>query len=225
MAEISGHVEKEKPLTLKNRLISGLMMGVIRLICSTLKLNVIGEDKLDIQNGAILVTWHGRTLISVHRYRNKGYWALISLSKDGDIQTQNFKSMGFHVIRGSTGRRGVMATRQILTTLEEGGTLTFTPDGPRGPSQKVQEGVVYFAKKSGKPIIPVGVAATPAFLANTWDTYLIPHLFARASYVYGDPIFVMPDEENTAACKRVEAAINAAQARAEESLKEALHAR
>jgi lysophospholipid acyltransferase (LPLAT)-like uncharacterized protein len=219
MAEISGHVEPEKSLTLKNRLISGLLMGVVRLICATLRLKIIGEEQLNIQNGAILVTWHGRTLISVYRYRNKGYYALISLSKDGDIQAQNFRSMGFRIIRGSTGRRGVMATRQILTALEEGGTLTFTPDGPRGPSQKVQEGVVYFAKKSGKPIIPVGVAATPAFLANTWDKYLIPHLFARATYVYGDPILVAPDEDNAQACLRVEAAINAAQARAEEALR------
>jgi lysophospholipid acyltransferase (LPLAT)-like uncharacterized protein len=218
MAEISGHIEREKPLTWKNRLLSSVMMSLIRSVCVTLRMTVIGEDKLSIQEGAILVTWHGRTLISVYRYRNKGYYALISLSKDGDIQAQNFRTMGFRVIRGSTGRRGVMATRQILTMLEEGGTLTFTPDGPRGPSQKVQEGVVYFAKKSGKPIIPVGVAATPAFLANTWDKYLIPHLFARATYVYGDPIFVTPDEDSTLACERVEAAINAAQARAEEAL-------
>jgi lysophospholipid acyltransferase (LPLAT)-like uncharacterized protein len=218
MAEISGHVEPEKPLTFKNRLISGMMVTLINSVCATLRLKVIGEEQLSIQNGAILVTWHGRTFISVYRYRNKGYYALISLSKDGDIQAQNFRTMGFRIIRGSTGRRGVMATRQILTALEEGGTLTFTPDGPRGPSQKVQEGVVYFAKKSGKPIIPVGVCAKPAFLADTWDKYLIPHLFSRATYVYGDPIFVTPDEDNGAACLRVEAAINAAQARAEEAL-------
>jgi lysophospholipid acyltransferase (LPLAT)-like uncharacterized protein len=215
-------IEQERPLTTKQKLLIGVISGVIRIIGSTLRLKVIGQERFDAlkteHNGAILVTWHGRTLIPIYLYRQKGYWALISLSLDGNLQAANFRRFGFQVIRGSTGRRGVMATRQILTALNDGGVLAFTPDGPRGPSQKAQEGVVYFAKKSGKPILPVGVAANPAFQAKSWDKYMVPHPFARAAYVYGEPIFVGGEEENSEACVRVEAGINEAQARAEEAL-------
>ena len=215
-------IEQEKPATFKTKLTAGIIALLVKLLCRTLRLTVKGEEQfktLEIAHqGAILVTWHGRTMIPIYRYRNRGYWALISLSLDGDLQTENFRLFGFRVIRGSTGRRGVMATRAILKALESGGILAFTPDGPRGPSQKVQEGVVYFAKKSGRPIIPVGVAASPAFYAGSWDTYLIPKPFAKACYLYGEPIFVRPEEDNSAACERLEQAINLAQEKAEEQV-------
>jgi lysophospholipid acyltransferase (LPLAT)-like uncharacterized protein len=212
-------MEQEKPPTLKQKITAYTIVVAVKMLCASLRLQVIGGEKLttlqEAHQGAIIITWHGRTMIPIYRYRNRGYWALISLSLDGDIQAENFRLFGFQVIRGSTGRRSVMATRKILKALEEGGVLTFTPDGPRGPSQVAQEGVVYFAKKSGRPIIPLGIAANPAFYVKSWDKYLIPKPFAKACYVYGDPIFVNPDEENSAACKTVEQAINAAQATAE----------
>lgn len=211
--------EKPRPLTLKVRALSGVIAGLVRLLAGTARLTIEGEEaamaSLKENNGGILVTWHGRTLIPLYRYRNRGYWALVSLSKDGDIQARNFANFGFQIVRGSTGRGGDRAAVQMLRELKKGGVLAFTPDGPRGPARKVQPGVVFFARRSGKPIIPLVATATPGKRLPTWDDYLLPAPFSRAAWVFGEPIFVAADESDEDACRRVEEALNACEAKAE----------
>jgi lysophospholipid acyltransferase (LPLAT)-like uncharacterized protein len=68
--------------------------------------------------------------------------------------------------------------------------MAFTPDGPRGPSGVVQEGIMLMAKKSGAAIVPVGVSARPRWLAPTWDRYMVPLPFSRAVMVFGGPMHV-----------------------------------
>ena len=143
---------------------------------------------------------------------------LVSLSRDGDIQAEIMRGSGYSVVRGSTGRRGVAATREVLSLLAEGGILAFTPDGPRGPSGVVQPGVVYFAQRSGKPIVPTGISASPRRLLTTWDGYLIPHPFARARWIYGEPIWVAPEADLNEASERVQAALNRLEAEAERAV-------
>ncbi len=212
-------VEKPRPLTLKVRALAATIGGLVRLLAGTARLTIIGEEAamatLKEHNGGILVTWHGRTLLSLYRYRNRGYWALVSLSRDGDIQAHNFEKFGYQIVRGSTGRGGARAAVQMLRELEKGGVLAFTPDGPRGPARKVQPGVVFFARRSGKPILPLIATATPCKRLTTWDDYLLPAPFSRAAWVFGEPIFIAADESDEDACRRVEEALNACEARAE----------
>ncbi len=214
--------ETPAPLPWKTRFLAALISGLVRLIGATVRTRIVNEAvmndaiaRANEQNGAILVTWHGRTLLPIHRFRGRGYWALISLSRDGELQAENFKRFGFRVVRGSTGRRGVLATRETLAALKAGGVLAFTPDGPRGPTHKAQPGVVYFAQKNGCPIIPVGIAAYPRWQMRSWDRYLIPKPFSRACWVVSDPVFVGPDDDLQEVAARVEAAINAAEIEAE----------
>jgi lysophospholipid acyltransferase (LPLAT)-like uncharacterized protein len=206
-------------VSLRTRLLALLITSLVRVICVTLRFRMENEaivrDLLAEKKGLILVTWHGRVLIPLHVFRGLGYWTIISLSRDGDLQAENFRRAGFHIVRGSTSRRSVAATREVLTVLENGGVFAFVPDGPRGPSQKAQGGVVYFAQRSGRPIIPVGISAWPRWLAPSWDRFLVPWPFARAVWLYGDPIYVGPDDDLDAAVLQVERAINALEAEAE----------
>ena len=39
--------------------------------------------------------------------------------------------------------------------MEKNYSVAITPDGPRGPAYKVQEGIVYLAQMTGRPIIPI----------------------------------------------------------------------
>jgi lysophospholipid acyltransferase (LPLAT)-like uncharacterized protein len=107
----------------------------------------------------------------------------------------------------------------MLRELEKGGVLAFTPDGPRGPARKVQPGVVFFARRSGKPIIPLIATATPRKLLTTWDDYQLPAPFSRAAWVFGEPIFIQEGESDEDACRRVEEALNACEAQAEGMLR------
>ena len=206
----------------KTRLLAALIGTLVRAVCVTVRTRTINEPVLTralaeapAGRGAILVTWHGRTLLPVYHFRGRGYWALISLSRDGQLQAENFRRFGFRIIRGSTGRRGVSATREVITALKAGGVLAFTPDGPRGPSHAAQPGVAYFAQRTGCPIIPIGIAAHPRWLARSWDRYLIPKPFARACWVVADPIHVAPDQNLDEAARQIEAALNAAETEAE----------
>lgn len=231
MSEVAEAAEKpeqpipEKPMKArsKNPALTSFIVWVIgRTLGFTLryKHNDIAKFKslTKENNGAIAVLWHGRSFIVANVFNKLGYWALISLSRDGEIQDGIFKRFGFQTIRGSTGRGGARATLQLTKKIQEGEVLVFTPDGPRGPTQKVQQGTIFFAQRTGRPILPIGTSASPRKLISTWDSYMIPAPFARVAFVVGDPIFVPADLDDAgkqAVAEQVEAAINEVQARAE----------
>lgn len=203
----------------RQRKIAAVIALVVKAIFATLRLRLDNMDGLVPGNsGAILVTWHGRTLIPAALLRNRGYWALVSLSKDGDLQTEIFQRFGYQIVRGSTGRGGVRGALQMARRVKEGGVLSFTPDGPRGPTHKVQPGVILMAQKSGAPIIPVGISASWRYLVRSWDSYMVPLPFARAWFVVGEPIYVpstLSEVERQSLSEQLELAVNRLECEAE----------
>lgn len=174
--------------------LAGVAYCVMRLIGLTLRVRVVGEEKLQTcDKGKIVAGWHGRTFLAALCFRNRGWWALISHSRDGEIQNRLFRRLGFRTVRGSTGRGGVRAVVECTALLKEGATFVFTPDGPRGPSQKVQRGILWLAQKAGSAIFPAGASARPRKLLPTWDRYMVPLPFGRGIIVIGDPVFVSAD--------------------------------
>lgn len=184
---------KQARLARRSRVLSWLLFQVVRLLYRTLRVRILNKERLDTgSKGAIFVTWHGRSLVPCNVFRNRGYWALISLSRDGELQNSVFRRFGFQTIRGSTGRGGVKGALQMARKVREGGVLAFTPDGPRGPTHKVQLGVILMAEKSGAPIIPLGISANRRWLMKSWDSYLVPKPFAHVPFLVGEPLFVPP---------------------------------
>lgn len=175
-------------------LLGPIVYGVLRTIGATLRVKIEGYDKYSgATTGAIFAGWHGRTFVPALFFRGKGVWTLISQSRDGQIQNWIFKRLGFHTIRGSTGRGGVKAAAESIRVLKGGATMAFTPDGPRGPSGVVQGGIMLMARKSGAALVPVGVSASWRVHMPTWDRYMVPLPFAKCVLIYGDPIFISPD--------------------------------
>jgi lysophospholipid acyltransferase (LPLAT)-like uncharacterized protein len=196
---------------------------LVRLIYVTLRVRFEHRERLEeaatSAAGSILVTWHGRTLIPANIYRKRGFWALISLSRDGEVQKHIVGRFGFQIIRGSTGRGGVRAALQLARKVREGGVLALTPDGPRGPSHKVQAGTIFLAQRAGCPVVPVGISAWPRKLLGSWDSYMLPMPFGRAAVVVGEPLYVAADldeEGRQRIAEEIERALNAVEARAEE---------
>ena len=209
---------------MKYRIVSFLIYWIVRLVAWTLRLRVVGEERvLALQaagTGVILVTWHGRTLIPIARFRGRGYWAMISTSRDGEYQNRIFRRFGWQTVRGSTSARGaVQAALTMVRHVKGGAVLAHTPDGPRGPSRRVQPGAIFLAQKSGCPIIPAGISASPRKLARAWDRYLVPFPFARAALIFGEPIIIpadaKSDEEQNYWAEQVGAAIDALESEAE----------
>jgi lysophospholipid acyltransferase (LPLAT)-like uncharacterized protein len=137
------------------------------------------------------------------------------------MQNGIFRRFGFRTIRGSTGRGGARAAVECARILQNGDTFVFTPDGPRGPSQKVQKGILWLAQKGNAAIIPAGASARPRKLFRSWDRYLIPLPFAGGVIVVGEPMRIPPEvgedafEEYGAA---LEKRLNELQARAEQEM-------
>jgi lysophospholipid acyltransferase (LPLAT)-like uncharacterized protein len=192
--------------------------ALARLVGFTLRWKVVGAERIDeliAQNGkgVICVTWHGRTFLPIIHFRHRGYWSMISTSRDGEYQDRIFKRFGFNTVRGSTSARGaVQATLTLIKHLKGGEVLAMTPDGPRGPRNCVQAGVIYLAMKSGCPILPTGISASPRLLMRSWDKYLLPWPFARAVIQFGEPIYIPADDRGEEAqqmwAEKLEQAMN-----------------
>ena len=213
-----------KPFDLKLHLIPLIAYWLARTLSATLRVRMVGEEHLQTAQaagkGVILVSWHGRTFLPITKFRDKGYWSIVSTSRDGEYQNRLFQRFGIHTVRGSTSARGAVQAALTLTKhLKAGATAAFTPDGPRGPSHVVQPGAIFLAQKSGSPIIPAGISASPRKLMRAWDQYMIPWPFARVVWIYGEPIHIPADakgeEEQRLWAERVGAAITALEEQAE----------
>jgi hypothetical protein len=78
----------------------------------------------------------------------------------------------------------------MVRAIREGFHLVITPDGPKGPREKVKSGVIELAKLTGAPILPVTFSASRRRILKSWDAFLLPLPLSRAVYVWGEPIYV-----------------------------------
>lgn len=204
--------------------VSSLAWGLIHLVGGTARFQVEGYERVRqlVRSGTgfIMAVWHGRTLLPVYYCRGMGIWAITSLSRDGELQTRIISRLGYRCIRGSSGRGGAKAALTACKKLEEGGILAITPDGPKGPSHEVQEGVVFMAKRVGCPIIPIGAGARPRKLMPVWDSYALPLPFARCALVFGEPVNLSDAASEDGPASILKAALDDCQRRAELLVKE-----
>jgi hypothetical protein len=74
-----------------------------------------------------------------------------------------------------------------------GRSIAVTPDGPRGPREKLKPGVLLVAQLTGCALVPVAAAADRAWWFEGWDRFLVPRPFARVRIAYGRPVRVRRD--------------------------------
>ena len=98
--------------------------------------------------------------------------------------------------------------KQLIKLLEQKTSVAITPDGPLGPPEKIQSGVVLLAKYSGVPIIPWHYEASRQWRLKSWDRHKIPKPFTTVVESYGEPFLVPKDlssEEVPVFCEKLEA--------------------
>jgi len=143
----------------------------------------------------IVAFWHGRLLMMPFGYPGQSATILISQHRDGEYIARIAERLGCRVVRGSAARGGARAFKQLLQSLKDGHNVAITPDGPKGPRQQVKSGVIELSRLSGMPILPVAFGASPRTILKSWDQFLVPHPFARAVYVWGEPMYVPADAD------------------------------
>jgi lysophospholipid acyltransferase (LPLAT)-like uncharacterized protein len=150
----------------------------------------------------ILVVWHGRLLLAHCTWplgrRGIPIHALVSNSREGDIITQAFSVVGVDAIRGSTAKAGqqkggMEAMMAMIRTLRAGQCVCITPDGPRGPRQRVQRGVISLAKATGAPILCVTWNTAGRRVLKSWDNMVAPMPFSRGVMMWAEPITIARD--------------------------------
>jgi hypothetical protein len=205
-----------------------LAAALVGALARTLRLRVIGVESLEPRwrTGRPLVyaVWHGRILLVPWLYARlrrataiRPVAVLASRSRDGDLAAAYAARFGLLAVRGSASRGGAQAVRALVAAMRTGHDAALVPDGPRGPAAVLRPGVVVLARLAGAEIVPLGVAARPAWRLGTWDRFLVPAPLARAAVVFGEPLEVAGDE-STRSAKRVQAALEEATVRAEQAV-------
>lgn len=145
------------------------------------------------KKSAIFVFWHGRSMMlsPIICLGGMQAYAVASRHKDGRMMAKLQRLFGLRAIYGSSHKGGVSVLREGLRVLSKGDWgICMSPDGPGGPSLRVQDGALYFAKMSGAPIIPVCYSCSRAKLQNRWDRYLVALPFSKIVCNIGNPVFV-----------------------------------
>jgi lysophospholipid acyltransferase (LPLAT)-like uncharacterized protein len=140
----------------------------------------------------IFAFWHARMLPLVFTHRGRGVTVLVSRHRDGELITRIIEHLGFRTARGSSTRGGEEGVREMLQSAERGHLLAVTPDGPRGPAERVKPGLVWLAAHLGWPVVPVSSAARSARRLRSWDGFRVPRPFTRVVVAYGAPLHVGP---------------------------------
>lgn len=166
---------------------------------------------------ALFVFWHGRLfLCAAFRPPQRSMHVLISGHRDGMLISRLIAHFGIATVEGSSSKGGGPALRTLMRLMRDGGNVAITPDGPRGPAGTVAPGIVYLAKRSGLPVVPVAYSASRARRLKSWDRFMVPFPFSRVALVVGPPLMLAQDEEDTAGCERVAEALRHATAQADQ---------
>jgi lysophospholipid acyltransferase (LPLAT)-like uncharacterized protein len=136
----------------------------------------------------VFAFWHSAMLAGAELHRGEGVAVLVSQHRDGELITRLIQRLGYVAARGSSTRGGDAGVRELLAWAEQGRHLALTPDGPRGPAERMKDGVYYVAVRTGRRVVPIGFGVHPAWVLRSWDGFRVPRPFARVCVTHGAPI-------------------------------------
>ena len=187
-------------LTFAEPTLSRVGRRLLRLLARTWRFRLSGEAPVAglvaQRRPYILALWHSGILPLLFSHRDRGIVLLISRHRDGGHLADLAADLGYSAVRGSTNRGGEVGLLGLIGSLEAGNVVALTPDGPRGPAEHVQPGIVSAARHAAVPIVPIAARASAEWRLPTWDRMRIPKPFARVQVVFGAPILVGPAKED-----------------------------
>jgi lysophospholipid acyltransferase (LPLAT)-like uncharacterized protein len=143
----------------------GWLVGTYgRLVVEHARLHVIPENALP-DEPCIWVGWHGSVLITLAlhlRLRNRPVTGFSPIGVHGEAMKAWLRV--FHVdavpITGTT-FDGLML-RRLKSAVSPGSDIVIAADGPAGPRWIARPGALWLGTVAHVPVIPVGIAASPA---------------------------------------------------------------
>ena len=198
---------KRRPLkTLEKKIVASLGPSLaywtIRVLGATMRFREVNSEIprsfIEKETLAIGAFWHGRLLMmpcleSVHKETGRKMSFLVSSHRDGQVIGKAVERFGHRAILGSSTRRGFSAFHQMLKAQKDGYDVIVVPDGPKGPRQRVQIGIIELSRLTGCPIVPLSFSASRRKIFNTWDRFLLPCPFSRGVFIWGEPVYIDPN--------------------------------
>ncbi len=171
---------------------------------------VVGENNIKGLDSFILVSWHGKVLGLMEHMRHKGYFALVSQSRDGDLITRIAKNFGYNFFRGSSNKGGKEAIKNIDYFFKKNSNakIIITPDGPTGPEHKVKPGALILSQNSNRPIVPMIVDVKSSWKFENWHTFYLSKPFSKMRVVFGEPLYFNKEESIEKGTQKIEDALN-----------------
>ena len=145
----------------------------------------------------ILAFWHSCIFPAIYAWRNLQIQVMSSDSFDGEYTGRIIRKFGFVKVRGSSSRGAVRALLGMRREIEQGATVAFTIDGPRGPRYVAKPGPVVLARATGAPMVAFHIALENPWVLNTWDKSMVPKPFSRALLRVSRKITVPEDSGDT----------------------------
>src|SRR2546425_8623674 len=165
--------------------------SLVRVLAATWRYRVTGYDYVralrESRRPFVFVLWHSRILPLLYRHRDENVVMLISRHRDGGYLADLGERWGYRSVRGSTRRGGEVGLLGIVRALEGGAEVAITPDGPRGPAERVQPGAIAAAQHAGVPIVAVGARGPSAGDLGSWDRMCIPKPLRTIEGMYSPP--------------------------------------
>ncbi len=183
----------------------------IHLIGPTLKWEASIEEggpETTMPDPCIYVFWHRSVFSATWYYRMRRIAVMTSSSFDGEYIARIIDKFGYKAVRGSSSRGAVRALLGMHTEVEEGHTVAFTIDGPKGPLYVAKPGPVLLARNTQAPIMPFYIAVEDGWVLKSWDKFVIPKPFTRAHVRVGRFIRV-PKETDSAQSQQLHAEMQA----------------
>jgi len=152
------------------------------------------------RKGVIALTWHSRFLMLTSAWKQDYQlpYVMISRSRDGAVVASTCKSLGLETLRGSAkksgkAKGGEAAAAGAVTALRSGGCVVITPDGPRGPRQRLGDGPLRLARATGAPLMPCTFSVARRKQFESWDRFVLPKPFGKGLIIWGTPVMITPN--------------------------------
>jgi len=154
----------------------------------------------------VMPVWHNRFVFLATvapKTLLKQVTVLISASRDGEYISTLIRFFRIDVVRGSSSRGGMHATRTMLQKLKDGQMIVVTVDGPRGPRYTVHPGVVALASLGKVAVLPAAVNAENCWQLKSWDGTQIPKPFSKVTFKIGKPFFLDDGETRETGVEKI----------------------
>jgi len=197
------------------KLLGWLVAQYMRLIKHTTRWEVRHPERVaEIiagRKGVIALTWHSRFMMLTSAWRRDYQlpYIMISRSRDGAVVAATCKALGLQTIRGSAAKigsskakGGSSAAMVAVDAINAGGCVVITPDGPRGPRQRLGDGALRLARMTGAPIMPCTFSVSRRKQFDSWDRFVLPKPFGKGLIIWGTPVYV-PKQADDAEIERL----------------------